>query len=112
MFHRLSRNTQRQSTASRKSRESRELGNITSELEAKISDQKAIRKQSSEMQKALQDQLKSVKGVATSSRSKKNKSISYESVIVSASSSGRVKTVMVPVRYNGIVFSFPPAIHC
>ncbi|KAJ6600905.1 hypothetical protein B0H10DRAFT_1923681 [Mycena sp. CBHHK59/15] len=106
MFHRMSRNVQRQSTAARKSRESEELGDIKAQLKAKISDQKAFRKQSSATEKALQAELNAVTGATTSGRSKQAKSTRYESVVVSASSSGRVKTVMVPVKYNGILFTF------
>ncbi|KAJ6622447.1 hypothetical protein B0H10DRAFT_1944622 [Mycena sp. CBHHK59/15] len=88
MFYRMSRNL-------RKSCESQEL-----QLKAKKSDQKAFQKQSSVTEKVLQAKLNAVTGGTTSSRSKQTKSTSYKSVIVSTSSSGRVKTVMVPIQYD------------
>ncbi|KAJ7438260.1 hypothetical protein B0H11DRAFT_2293918 [Mycena galericulata] len=97
MSHRMSRNMGRQSTAARKAREFEELGNVTAELKAKISEEKALRKQSTATQKALQDQLKATTGAATTGRSKQKKN-NYESVVIAASSSGRVRTVMVPVK--------------
>ncbi|KAJ7506425.1 hypothetical protein B0H11DRAFT_2327537 [Mycena galericulata] len=100
MSHRMSRNMGRQSTAARKAREFEELGNVTAELKAKISEEKALRKQSTATQKALQDQLKATTGAVTTGRSKQKKN-NYESVVIAASSSGRVRTVMVPVKETG-----------
>ncbi|KAJ7501992.1 hypothetical protein B0H11DRAFT_1713084, partial [Mycena galericulata] len=105
MSHRMSRNMGRQSTAARKAREFEELGNVTAELKAKISEEKALRKQSTATQKALQDQLKATTGAVTTGRSKQKKN-NYESVVIAASSSGRVRTVMVPVKETGTVFGF------
>ncbi|KAJ6625162.1 hypothetical protein B0H10DRAFT_2186338 [Mycena sp. CBHHK59/15] len=77
MFHRMSQNGN---------------ANLRLRLKAKISDQKVFRRQSSAMEKALQAEFNTVTGATTSGRSKQVKSTSYESVVVSASSSGGVKT--------------------
>ncbi|KAJ6555916.1 hypothetical protein B0H19DRAFT_1262048 [Mycena capillaripes] len=102
MSHRMQRNINRLSTATRKARESDEQGKMEAELKAKISDRKAGRKESSATEKALQAELKALKGGATSRSSKQGNFTRHESFVVSASSSGRVKTNMVPTKAAGL----------
>ncbi|KAJ7291881.1 hypothetical protein C8J57DRAFT_1588616 [Mycena rebaudengoi] len=78
LTHRISRNAQRQSAIARKSRESREAADVSKELQLQI-------KASTALTKSLKEQLKATKG--TSGKKKKS-----DETILSASSSGRVKT--------------------
>ncbi|KAJ6563092.1 hypothetical protein DFH09DRAFT_1364226 [Mycena vulgaris] len=93
LSHRMSRNSQRQSTIARKSRESREAADISDELQLQINASTALTK-------TLKAQLKVAKGTS----SKRKKKSDEMSVILSASSSGRVKTARgreeppIPVR--------------
>ncbi|KAJ6563840.1 hypothetical protein B0H19DRAFT_1258375 [Mycena capillaripes] len=102
MSHRMQRSITRLSTAARKTRESDEQGKMEAELKAKISDLKAGRKESSATEKVLQAELKALKGGMTSERSKQGNFAGYGSVVVSASSSGRVKMKMVPIKAAGL----------
>ncbi|KAJ6615302.1 hypothetical protein B0H10DRAFT_2257685 [Mycena sp. CBHHK59/15] len=102
MFHRLGRNSQRQSTAAKKSWESAKLGERAGELQAKINDEKTLLK-------GYQAELRSLKGTSSRSTSTKSQKISNDSVIVSASSCGRVKTVTVPRWAKGIDIPEAPA---
>lgn len=86
--HRMSRNSQRQSKTARKARESREQTAERTQLEVQLAEEAKARRQSSARTKELSAQLKVVKA-----SSKKAKS-SGASAILSASSSGRVKTLM------------------
>ncbi|KAJ6483018.1 hypothetical protein DFH09DRAFT_950106, partial [Mycena vulgaris] len=81
LSHRMSRNSQRQSTIARKSRESREAADISDELQLQINASTALTK-------TLKAQLKVAKGTS----SKRKKKSDEMSVILSASSSGHVKT--------------------
>ncbi|KAJ6609438.1 hypothetical protein B0H10DRAFT_1954645 [Mycena sp. CBHHK59/15] len=89
MFHRLGRSSQRQSTAARKSRESDKVGERAAELQAKISGGKTLLK-------GYQAELKSLKGATMRSTYSASRKISDDTVIVSASSCGRVKTMPLP----------------
>ncbi|KAJ6614357.1 hypothetical protein B0H10DRAFT_2436006 [Mycena sp. CBHHK59/15] len=102
MFHRLGRNSQRQSTAAKKSRESAKLGERAAELQAKINGEKTLLK-------GYQAELRSLKGTSSRSTSTKTQKNGNDSVIVSASSCGRVKTVTVPRWAKGIDVPEAPA---
>ncbi|KAJ6550908.1 hypothetical protein B0H10DRAFT_2447027 [Mycena sp. CBHHK59/15] len=93
-YHRMSRNIQRQATAARKVRESDELTQYSKQIQAKIADEKESRRESSAREKELRDQLKYAKGSTSINRAKGAKVID-PSVIISASSSGRVKTAKI-----------------
>jgi len=80
LSHRMSRNSQRQSTIARKSRESREAADISNELQLQID--------ASTVTKTLKAQLKVAKGTS----GKRKKKSDETPVILSASPSGRVKT--------------------
>ncbi|KAJ7671075.1 hypothetical protein B0H17DRAFT_1335506 [Mycena rosella] len=82
--HLMARNSQRQSTSVRKARESRELMDVSKQLQARLEEEAEKRRQSSALTKALKEELKAVKG--TSGRKGKP----GKSVVLSASSSGRV----------------------
>ncbi|KAJ6557699.1 hypothetical protein B0H19DRAFT_1261300 [Mycena capillaripes] len=101
-FYQTQRSITRLSTAARKTRESDEQGKMEAELKAKITDLKAGRKESLATEKVLQAELKALKGGMTSGRSKQGNFAGYGSVVVSASSSGRVKTKMVPIKAAGL----------
>ncbi|KAJ6544901.1 hypothetical protein B0H10DRAFT_2203029 [Mycena sp. CBHHK59/15] len=103
MFHRLGCNSQRQSTAAKKSRESAKLGERAAELQAKINDEKTLLK-------GYQAELRSLKGTSSRSTSTKTQKNGNDSVIVSASSCGRVKTVTVPRWAKGIDVPEAPAV--
>ncbi|KAF7326552.1 hypothetical protein MVEN_02608400 [Mycena venus] len=83
-YHRMSRNLQRQSKAAQK--------NIAAEL----AELKEGRRQSSAREKELREQLKDAKATAGGSSKKRSKNSSASrSVVVSASSTGRVRTAPV-----------------
>ncbi|KAJ6613817.1 hypothetical protein B0H10DRAFT_1804830, partial [Mycena sp. CBHHK59/15] len=89
-YHRTGRNLQRSSKAAQKVRDSHELTDLSKGTAAEIADLKEIRCQSSAKEKALCEQLKAAKpekrgSIATAARGNR-------SVIVSTSSTGRVKT--------------------
>ncbi|KAK7058087.1 hypothetical protein R3P38DRAFT_3342182 [Favolaschia claudopus] len=88
-YHRLVRNNSRASTAARKIREAHEQEDQVTELQAKLDASRAMRKESMAMEKELQAELKAAKGNKTTQRK------STKSVVVSSSSSGRVKTTQV-----------------
>ncbi|KAJ6556693.1 hypothetical protein B0H10DRAFT_2241174 [Mycena sp. CBHHK59/15] len=81
--HRLARNSQRQSAVARKSHESREVADLTKQLQLQIDAEAEKRRASNSATKALKEQIKAAKG-ATGGRGKAGN--------LSASSSGRVKT--------------------
>ncbi|KAJ6631823.1 hypothetical protein B0H10DRAFT_1937586 [Mycena sp. CBHHK59/15] len=90
-YHRTGRNLQRSSKAAQKVRDFHELTDLSMGIAAEIADLKEIRRQSSAKEKALHEQLKAAKpekrgSIATAARGN-------HSVIVSTSSTGRVKTV-------------------
>ncbi|KAJ6580328.1 hypothetical protein B0H10DRAFT_2443268 [Mycena sp. CBHHK59/15] len=93
VLHRMARNSQRQSTSARKARESRELTDASKQLQDELDEELEKRRQSNARTKDLKEKLKAVKETS-SGRSKKGKS-SDTSAIISASSSGRVKTTAV-----------------
>ncbi|KAJ6613945.1 hypothetical protein B0H10DRAFT_2046774 [Mycena sp. CBHHK59/15] len=93
VFHCMARNSQRQSTLARKAQESRELTDASKQLQDELDEELEKRRQSNARTKDLKEKLKAVKETS-SGRSKKGKS-SDTSAIISASSSGRVKTAAV-----------------
>lgn len=64
--HRVARNSGRQSTRARNTRESYELSDATKELEAKIADELEKRRESSALTKDLKEKLASLKGTGKS----------------------------------------------
>ncbi|KAJ7462500.1 hypothetical protein FB451DRAFT_1180793 [Mycena latifolia] len=90
IVHRMTRNAQRHSAFAQKVRQSQELTDVSGHLKAQIKEEAKKQRQSSALTKGLKEQLKSVKG-SSGGRSKKGKSFG-PSIIISASSSGRVKT--------------------
>ncbi|KAJ7626230.1 hypothetical protein B0H17DRAFT_563566 [Mycena rosella] len=89
-YHRGSRNLQRQANAAEKVRRSNDLTNSSKGINAEIAELKEGRRQSTAREKALREQLKSEKAGSTP-RGKTGS----RSAIISASSSGRVKTAAV-----------------
>ncbi|KAJ6574171.1 hypothetical protein B0H19DRAFT_1253912 [Mycena capillaripes] len=85
--HRMARNSQRQSNAARKERESHEAADISKDLQLRIDAEAEKRRVSNELTKSLKAQLKDAKGT-----SGKRGKASRKPAILSASSSGRVKT--------------------
>ncbi|KAJ6553661.1 hypothetical protein B0H10DRAFT_2375645, partial [Mycena sp. CBHHK59/15] len=85
--HRMARNSQRQTTAARKARESREAADISKELQLQIDAEAEKRRVSNELTKSLKEQLNAAKD-----KSGKRGKADGKYVILSASSSGRVKT--------------------
>ncbi|KAJ7899755.1 hypothetical protein B0H13DRAFT_1622625, partial [Mycena leptocephala] len=98
MFHRQGRNSQRQSNSAKKSRESAKAAERKAELLAKINGQKTDLK-------ASQAELKSMSGTSKCSVGNASRKLHDETVIVSASSCGRVKTLPLPKTVKG-KFSF------
>ncbi|KAJ6590287.1 hypothetical protein B0H10DRAFT_2332244 [Mycena sp. CBHHK59/15] len=88
MFHRLGRSSQRQSHAAKKSRESTQASERVAELRATIEAKKAE-------VKASEAELKSLRGASSRSTNTESRKKS-DTLIVSSSSCGRVKTVTVP----------------
>ncbi|KAJ6618034.1 hypothetical protein B0H10DRAFT_1947836 [Mycena sp. CBHHK59/15] len=88
MFHRLGRSSQRQSHAAKKSRESTQASERVAELRATIEAKKAE-------VKASEAELKSLRGASSRSTNTESRK-KRDTLIVSSSSCGRVKTVTVP----------------
>jgi hypothetical protein len=97
MFHRQGRSSQRQSNAAKKSRESAKLGERKADLLAQINEQAAGLK-------ASKAEYKSMTGTGSRSSGSSSRKPTDDSVIVSASSCGRVKTVPPPKRGKGVWF--------
>ncbi|KAJ6609443.1 hypothetical protein B0H10DRAFT_477862 [Mycena sp. CBHHK59/15] len=99
--HRMAGSSQRQSNAARKSRESRQAADISKELQLQINAEAEKRRVSNELTKSLKEQLNAAKG-----KSGKGGKADGKSVILSASSSGRVKTArartVVPMPVHAI----------
>ncbi|KAJ7816650.1 hypothetical protein B0H13DRAFT_1663254 [Mycena leptocephala] len=93
-YHRNARNLQRQSNAAQKVRETSELTEFSKDITIKIADLKEGRRQSSAREKQLREELKSTKATTNGSTKRAKKTCS-RSVIVSASSTGRVRTATV-----------------
>ncbi|KAJ6549308.1 hypothetical protein DFH09DRAFT_1502776 [Mycena vulgaris] len=89
-YHRTGRNLQRSSKAAQKARDSHELTDLSKGITAEIADLKEIRRRSSAKEKALREQLKAAKPAKRGSTSTAGRG--SRSVIVSTSSTGRVKT--------------------
>jgi hypothetical protein len=107
LFHRQGRSSQRQSNAAKKSRESAKLGERKAELLAQINEQTAGLK-------ASKAEYKSMTGTGSRSSGSSSRKPTDDSVIVSASSCGRVKTVTLPkrskvsfTRLHGAQYSLP-----
>ncbi|KAJ7675245.1 hypothetical protein B0H17DRAFT_910958, partial [Mycena rosella] len=79
IVHRMARNGQRHTASARKSRESRQLTDVSKELQMRLSAEVKKHRESTELTKALKAQLKAAK--------------EGSSEILTASSSGRVQTV-------------------
>ncbi|KAF7359625.1 hypothetical protein MVEN_00686300 [Mycena venus] len=95
-YHRMSRNLQRQSKAAQKVRETAELTQFSQNIAAELAELKEGRRQSSAREKELREQLKDAKATAGGSSKKRSKNSSASrSVVVSASSTGRVRTAPV-----------------
>ncbi|KAJ7469936.1 hypothetical protein B0H11DRAFT_2042902 [Mycena galericulata] len=86
-YHRRSRNTTRESTTIRKSRESRALADERAQIQLEIDAEKLAQKESSARLKALQ-----ARKSENRKNSKPSKSSGSRTVVVAASSSGRVTT--------------------
>ncbi|KAJ7502291.1 hypothetical protein B0H11DRAFT_2365652 [Mycena galericulata] len=89
--HRMSRNYQRRSTSARKVRESREASDIPHQLQVQIEAEVEKHRESNALSKTLKEQLKAAKGT-----SGKGGSSASSVALLSASSSGRVRSA--PVR--------------
>ncbi|KAJ6614279.1 hypothetical protein B0H10DRAFT_2436035 [Mycena sp. CBHHK59/15] len=100
MFHRQGRSSQRQSNAAKKSRESAKLGERKAELLAQINEQVAGLK-------ASKAEYKSMTGTGSRSSGSSSRKPTDDSVIVSASSCGRVKTVPLPKRGKAVLETSP-----
>ncbi|KAJ7488638.1 hypothetical protein B0H11DRAFT_1069818, partial [Mycena galericulata] len=86
-YHRRSRNTTRESTTIRKSRESRALADERAQIQLEIDAEKLAQKESSARLKALQ-----ARKSENRKNSKASKSSCSRTVVVASSSSGRVTT--------------------
>ncbi|KAJ7429457.1 hypothetical protein B0H11DRAFT_2406428 [Mycena galericulata] len=95
LFHRMGRSSQRQSAAAKRSRESTQRAERMAELQSMINDGKVLMKEH-------QDELKSLKGTSTRSTKTKSHKSTDGSIIISASSCGRVKTVPLPSKAKGV----------
>ncbi|KAJ7867199.1 hypothetical protein B0H14DRAFT_2572957 [Mycena olivaceomarginata] len=84
--HRVARNTGRQSTRARNTHESEELSDATHDLKQQITEELEKRRESNTLTKELKNKLRSLKGTGQTNQQK----------LLSASSSGRVKSA--PVR--------------
>ncbi|KAJ7084961.1 hypothetical protein C8R44DRAFT_894074 [Mycena epipterygia] len=104
-YHRGSRNLQRQANTAEKVRRSNDLTNSSKEINAEIAELKAGQRQSTAREKALREQLKSEKAGSTS-RGKTGS----RSAIISASSSGRVKTAAVMTGMFLVVNQWQPCL--
>jgi hypothetical protein len=89
IFHRQGRNSHRQANTAKKSRESTELGERKAALKAKIDDQAT-------QLKASKAELKSLAGTSSRSTNNSSRKRKEDTIIISASSCGRVKTVPLP----------------
>ncbi|KAJ6471013.1 hypothetical protein C8R45DRAFT_1165738 [Mycena sanguinolenta] len=97
LSHRMARNSQRQTATTRKSRESRAAADHSRDIQLQIDAEAEKRRTSTALTKDLKAQLKAAKG--TSGKRGKTKA---KAVMLSASSSGRVK--MTQSRIVGIEF--------
>ncbi|KAJ7451197.1 hypothetical protein B0H11DRAFT_2289039 [Mycena galericulata] len=95
LFHHMGRSSQRQSAAAKRSRESTQRAERMAELQSMINDGKVLMKEH-------QDELKSLKGTSTRSTKAKSHKSTDGSIIISASSCGRVKTVPLPSKAKGV----------
>jgi polyribonucleotide nucleotidyltransferase len=93
--HRVARNTGRQSTRARNARESEELSDATHDLKQQIAEKLEKRRESNTLTKELKNKLRSLKGTGQTNQQK----------LLSASSSGRVKSA--PVRSIKSLCTFP-----
>ncbi|KAJ6603588.1 hypothetical protein DFH09DRAFT_1354717 [Mycena vulgaris] len=93
LYHRTARNLQRQSKAAQKVRDSNELADILQGLTLDLADLQERRRQLGVEEKNLREQIKTAKG--PSGRGKKSAPRGSRSILVSASSTGRVKTATV-----------------
>ncbi|KAJ7144652.1 hypothetical protein C8R44DRAFT_865547 [Mycena epipterygia] len=109
MSHRGARNAQQQATAAKKARESAKVGERAAELQASINDEK---RQSSARVQGLQAELKTLKASSGRTNNTRSHKSATDSVIVSASSCGRVKTVSVPKKGNNLnTLAAPQMLH-
>ncbi|KAJ7232622.1 hypothetical protein B0H12DRAFT_189986 [Mycena haematopus] len=99
MSHRMARSSRRQSTKARKSRESHEAADLSRDIQFQIDMEAEKRRASNALTKNLKEQLKAAKG--TSGKQGKSKATAS---ILSASSSGRVRTA----RNRTGIFDFCP----
>ncbi|KAK7008311.1 hypothetical protein R3P38DRAFT_3280934 [Favolaschia claudopus] len=99
-YHRLSRNTQRQSKAAQKVRQNNELTQFSKAIEEELATVKQGRLEFSSREKELKQQLKDAKAATKGNNTTKKqpaRSNASRSVVVSSSSTGRVRSVTVPV---------------
>ncbi|KAJ7208565.1 hypothetical protein GGX14DRAFT_317925, partial [Mycena pura] len=87
LAHRMARNGQRQSAAARRARESCEAGDVAKELQRQLDAEAEKRRASNAATKSPKEQLKAARG-SSGKRGRSNTT----APILSASSSGRVKT--------------------
>ncbi|KAJ6538737.1 hypothetical protein B0H10DRAFT_2448672 [Mycena sp. CBHHK59/15] len=86
LSHRMARNSQRQSAVARRATESRDAANVSKDLQRRIDEEAEKRRLSNETTKFLKAQLKDAKGTSKRGRA------AEKTVILSASSSGRVSS--------------------
>ncbi|KAJ7476393.1 hypothetical protein B0H11DRAFT_1810084 [Mycena galericulata] len=91
LVHRVGRSVGRHTTTARKKREGREVADATHQLQLQIEAEAEKRRESNRLTKTLKEQLKTAKGTSAT------RGNSAPSAVLSASSSGRVRTTP-PVR--------------
>ncbi|KAJ7434269.1 hypothetical protein B0H11DRAFT_2118810 [Mycena galericulata] len=96
LVHRVGRSVGRHTTTARKRREGREVANATHQLQLQIEAEAEKRRESNRLTKTLKEQLKTAKGTSST------RGNSATSAVLSASSSGRVRTTP-PVRSGNII---------
>ncbi|KAJ6536654.1 hypothetical protein B0H10DRAFT_1971906 [Mycena sp. CBHHK59/15] len=93
LSHRMARNSQRQSAVARRATESRDAANVSKDLQCRIDEEAEKRRLSNETTKFLKAQLKDAKSTSKRGRA------AEKTVILSASSSGRVSSAPVQSDY-------------
>ncbi|KAK7036861.1 hypothetical protein R3P38DRAFT_3350628 [Favolaschia claudopus] len=95
-YERLSRNSQRQAKAAQKVRQNDELTEISNGISEELVVLKQSRQQLSAREKELRQKLKDTKPSTKAGKKQASRSNASRSVIVSSSSTGRVRSIPVP----------------
>ncbi|KAK6991613.1 hypothetical protein R3P38DRAFT_2659983 [Favolaschia claudopus] len=95
-YERLSRNSQRQAKAAQKVRQNDELTEISNGISEELVVLKQSRQQLSAREKELRQKLKDTKLATKAGKKQASRSNASRSVIVSSSSTGRVRSIPVP----------------